>query len=151
MDFHPSAPVAYVLAELSSQIHVFDVDTISGALSARPGDSLYTSEDQRYHWSSDIHVTPDGRFVYAVNRDPQQVVAFRVEANHSLLRLQATPLTSVVRAFAVDPGGDYLQIGGEDGRLAALRIEKDTGALVESSARTALGRIHTTIIRYLSP
>jgi 6-phosphogluconolactonase len=63
MDFHPLSPIAYVLTENSSELHVFDINTATGGLSLRSGDSVYTSEDEEYHWSSDIHVTPDGRFV----------------------------------------------------------------------------------------
>jgi 6-phosphogluconolactonase len=149
MDFHPSAPVAYVLDELASEIHVFDIE--GGSLVPRPGDSVFTSEDEQSHQSSDIQVTPDGSFVYAVNRQPSELVTFRVEADHTLTRLGADDLTGVVRSFGVDPAGQYLQIGGNDGRLAALRIDEASGVVTETSAETGLGDIHATVVRYLTP
>ena len=57
--------------------------------------------------------------------------------------------SGTARAFAVDPRGAYLQIGGEDGNLVAYRIDPATGSLSETSSAPGLGDIHNTIIRYL--
>jgi 6-phosphogluconolactonase len=149
MDFHPLAPIAYVLTENSSELHVYDINGTSGALSLRPGDSVYTSEDEEYHWSSDVHVTPDGRFLYATNREPPEIVIFSIAADASLERVTAEPLDGVARAFAIDPAGRYLQIGDEDGQLLTLRIDASTGALSRTASTPNLGDVHTTIVRYL--
>lgn len=149
LDFHPRASIAYVLTENSSQLHVYDINAVTGALALRTGDSVYTAEDEEYHWSSDVHVTPDGRFLYATNRDPAEVVIFAIAADGSLERLGAEPLDGVVRAFAVDPRGAYLQLGDEDGQVLALRIDATTGALSRAASTSNLGNVHTTIIRYL--
>lgn len=149
IDFHPLAPIVYVLTEVSSQLHVYDLDTETGALSLRPGDSVYTSEDEEYHWSSDVHVTPDGRFVYATNRDTPEIVIFSIAADGSVERLGAEPLDGVVRAFALDPAGGYLQVGDEDGQLIAFRIDAATGALSRAASTPNLGNVHATILRYL--
>lgn len=149
MTFHPTARVAYVLTENSSQIHVYDVNESSGALELRADASVYTADDEMRHWSSDIQITPDGSIVYAINRDEPELVRFEVAADHSLERLGSDDLPAVVRAFAVDPAGDYLQIGGADGNLVAYRIDPGDGSLTETARVSGLGDIHTTIIRYL--
>jgi 6-phosphogluconolactonase len=149
MDFSPSAPRAYVLAELSSQLHVYDVDSKTGLLSLRAADSVYTSADGQYHWSSDVHVTPDGRHVYATNRQPSEVVRFAVLEGGGLERLGAEPLEGVVRSFAMDPRGRYLQIGGDTGSLVAYRIDPATGGLTRTASTTGLGNVRATIIRYM--
>lgn len=149
MVFHPAAPIAYVLTENSSQIHVYDVNETSGALEPRPDASVYTHDDEMRHWSSDIQVTPDGRFVYAVNRDEPEIVRFEVTADRSLVRLGSDDLAAVVRAFAVDPKGGYLQVGGANGDLVAYRIDPENGSLSETASQSGLGDIHATVIRYL--
>ncbi len=149
LDFHPTAAVAYVVNEVASAVQVFDVS--SGLLTRRPSDEVFMSPDEAFHQSSDIHVTPDGAFVYAANRQPSELVRFRVEADHSLTRLGADPLNGVVRSFGIDPAGGYLQVGGNNGRLAALKIDAATGAVSETSAETGLGDIHATVVRYLEP
>ena len=149
MTFHPSAPVAYVLTENSSQIHVYDVNEASGTLELRTDASSYTAEDEMRHWSSDIQITPDGSYVYAVNRDSPEIVRFQVREDHSLERLGSDELGAVVRAFAVDPAGGYLQIGGDDGNLVAYRIDPTSGSLSETANVPGLGDIHVSIVRYL--
>lgn len=148
MVFHPSAPVAYVLTENSSEVHVYDVSE-SGALEPRADQSVHTAVDEMRHWSSDIQITPDGNTVYAVNRDAPEIVRFEVQPDHSLLRMGSDELGAVVRAFAVDPAGGYLQVGGDNGSLVAYRIDPETGSLTETSSTSQLGDIHVTIIRYL--
>jgi 6-phosphogluconolactonase len=150
MDFHPSAPGAYVLDEVQSAVQVFDI-AADGTLTRRASDEVFMSPDEAFHQSSDIHVTPDGKFVYALNRQPSEVVTFQVEANHSLTRLYADPLPTVVRSFAMDPNGRYLHLGGDDGTLVALQVDGATGELTETFSDTGLGAINATLTRYIAP
>ncbi len=150
LDFHPKARVAYVLDEVQSAVQVFDVAS-DGTLMRRASDEVYMSLDQAFHQSSDLHVTPDGKFVYALNRQPSEVVTFQVEANYSLTRLHADPLPTVVRSFAMDPNGRYLHLGGDNGTLVALQIDGATGELTETYSDTGLGAINATLTRYIEP
>ena len=149
MDFHPTANVAYVLAELSSQIYVFDINVQTGGLQARPTDTIFTSDDHMFHQSSDIRVTPDGAHVYAVNRQPSEIVRFKVEANFSLTKLGADSLSGEVRAFGVDKSGKFLQVGSKDGKLVAFMINAETGALSPTATLDGLGKINVTEVHYL--
>ncbi len=149
MDFNTDATRAYVLTENSSQIHAYDVNPATGVLSPRPADSQYLAMDQEYHWSSDVHVTPDGRFLYATNRDPSELVRFEIGTAGGLSRLGATPLSGVVRAFAVDTRGEYLYVGGDDGNLVAFRIDAATGGLSSMATTSGLGNIRATVAREL--
>jgi 6-phosphogluconolactonase len=148
MAFHPNAPLAYVLTERSSQLHIFDVDTQTGSLAVRPTASVFTAADGLEHWSSDLQLTPDGNQLYAVNRDPSEIVHFQVLADHALERRASYPLSAPVRAFAMDPRGGYLLVGGNDGRLVRLEIHADTGQLSERSSLDDLGNIRQTVISY---
>lgn len=149
MDFHPTANVAYVLSELSSEVYVFNINLGTGALEARPADTVFTHTDARFRWSSDIRVTADGAYVYAVNRQPSEIVRFKVETTHALTRLGADALSAEVRAFGVDGAGKYLQVGAKNGTLVALRIDPQTGALTQSASRDGLGTINVTEVHYL--
>lgn len=147
MDFHPSEPVVYVLAELSSEVHVFDVDS-SGLLSMRDGSSVFTHQDEQGHWSSDIKVTPNGAHLYAVNRDPSEIVSFSIGTDRNVTRVGSTALGGPVRSFAMDPKGKYLQVGGDDGILRTFSIGAD-GSLTPGQQTTDLGNIRNTEIHYL--
>jgi 6-phosphogluconolactonase len=149
MDLSPDGSRAYVLTELSSQVHLFDVDPSTGSLSPRAGGSLFTAADAQYHWSGDVHLTPDGKHLYATNRDPSQIVHFSVQDGGTLTRGDSTGLGGPVRSFAMDPGGEFVLVGGNDGNLVSYRIDAGTGALSQTANRNGLGDIHTTLIRYL--
>jgi 6-phosphogluconolactonase len=147
MDFHPSAPVAYVLTEKSSELHVFDIQPATGALVRRPLASVPTAADARYHWSSDVHLTPDGKYLLAANRQPSELVSFQVQSDYGLLRLGAEPLLGPVRAFALDPSGRHVQVGGEDGALLNYCIETADGRLRKTACRSDLGKIRAILVR----
>jgi len=148
MDVHAELSVAYVLSELSSEIHVYDLT--EGSWVPRPGDSIHTAADGAYHWSSDLRVLPNGRFVYAVNRAPPEIVGFAVASDGRLTRSGAYALTAPVRSFAVDAEGRYLLVGGEDGVLVSLAVDPETGTLRRSAASTGLGNIRATVVRGLT-
>jgi 6-phosphogluconolactonase len=128
-------------------VHVFDVDA-GGLLVARAGPAVYTAQDQQYHWSSDVRLTPDGRFVYAVNRQPDEVVRFAVAADGSLTRQSATALGGEVRAFAIEPGGEFLLAGNGNGSVVSYRIAEN-GDLSQSASTNNLGTVNVTLARYL--
>jgi len=148
MIFHPQAPAVYALTELTSQICVYDVAT-SGALLQRKGATLATHEDGKCHTSSDIQVRPDGAFVYAVNRDPSELVQFKVLPDFNLSRVASFPLRGEVRSFAMDPRGAFLQVGSSAGILQAFSVDELTGCLALGPSLTELGSIRHTEIHYL--
>lgn len=146
LDYHPGASTAYVLTELSSQVHAFPFDPSTGALAATPSSFTYTSEDEQYHWSSDVHASPDGGHVYAVNRDPEEIVRFEVQEDYSLMRLGADPLAGVVRSFAIDESGGVVVAGDDNGNVTTWLRDASTGALTLADIETGLGNVHATTI-----
>lgn len=154
MDFHPTESVAYVIAELSSAVHVFDINVATGTLTARPDDSVFTHEDEGGHWSSDIKVAPNGKYLYAVNRNAPEsdsdVVLFTIsESDQTLTRVSATPVTGEVRSFGMDPKGKFLQVGSKSGLLQTFSIDEESGALTPGPSLTSVGTINNTEIHYL--
>lgn len=148
MDFHPSAPLAFVLTELTSQVRVYDLDA-SGSASERTG-AAFTHSDGQGHKSSDIKVSPDGKFLYAVNREPSELVTFQVGANYELSRKESIALTGEVRSFGMDPKGAFLQVGSKAGVLHTFAVAPLTGALSRADSISSLGTINVTEVAYLT-
>ena len=84
-------------------------------------------------WASDIHLTPNGRFLYAAERTSSSIGAFSVDASSGKLTyLGSTPTEKQPRGFRIDPSGRFMVVSGEksetvssyaveaDGRLRAL-------------------------------
>jgi 6-phosphogluconolactonase len=82
-------------------------------------------------WAADIHLTPNGRFLYASERTSSTLAAFGVDAGTgNLTYLGSTPTEKQPRGFAIDPGGKYLVASGEKSdTISAYAIDASSGAL----------------------
>lgn len=121
---------AYVIGELSGMITVFDVDgmdmSIRQIVDADPGDSRS---------SADIHLSPDGHYLYASVRQPTDCIAiYSVDATTGELTevgIQKTGLHP--RNFNITPNGKYLLCACRDSnRIDVYRIDAETGLLTDT-------------------
>lgn len=147
MAFHPTQPLAFALAENSSELHVLDI--ANGLLTRRPNGSVFTQQDEAYHWSSDVQINPTATHLYAVNRTPSEIVRFGVAADGSLSRGEAVALSGTVRSFAIDGTGQFLLVGGNSGEVVSYRISADSGQLSESARLAGLGNVNATVVRHI--
>ncbi|MBM7344786.1 lactonase family protein [Pantoea coffeiphila] len=108
---------------------------------ARPltgDDDLPPSHKPRI-WQADIHLTPDGRFLYSTERTSSTLTSFSVDAGDGhLTRLQSIKTEAQPRGFAIDNSGRFLiESGQKSEQLSLYAINSSTGAL------TLLGRYPT--------
>jgi len=87
-------------------------------------------------WAADLHLTPNGRFLYASERTTSSIGALRVDGTSGKLTyLSSTPTEKQPRGFNIDPTGRFLVVAGEKSdMLAVYAIDAESGAL------KALGR-----------
>src|SRR5262245_46407225 len=87
-------------------------------------------------WAADLHLTPNGRFLYASERTTSSIGALRVDGTSGKLTyLSSTPTEKQPRGFNIDPTGRFLVVAGEKSdMLAVYAINAESGAL------KALGR-----------
>lgn len=86
-------------------------------------------------WAADLHLTPDGRFLYASERTSSTLALFHVDQSTGALTYGgSTPTETQPRGFAIDPTGQCLISAGEKSdHIAAYRIDAVTGALTLAS------------------
>ena len=82
--------------------------------------------------AADIHLSPDGRFVFASNRGHDSIAIFRLDASTGGL----TPIGheptrgKTPRNFALSPSGDQLVVANQDSHsLVLFDVDKATGLL----------------------
>jgi 6-phosphogluconolactonase len=139
----PDNRFVYLLNELTATVTVFSLEEdgtlrqLSSA-SALPPDSRLRPGMPRPQegrdvsndvWASDIHVTPDGRFLYAAERTTSTINAMRVDGDrlHYAFSVQTEKQP---RGFRIDPSGRHMVVSGErSGHLAVYSIEPSNGAL----------------------
>jgi 6-phosphogluconolactonase len=82
-------------------------------------------------WASDLHLTPNGRFLYAAERTSSTLGAFRVDAaSGKLTYVGSTPTEKQPRGFAIDPSGRFVVVSGEKSdTISSYAIDAETGAL----------------------
>jgi 6-phosphogluconolactonase len=82
-------------------------------------------------WAADLHLTPNGRFLYASERTSNTLGAFRVDAaSGKLTFIGSTPTEKQPRGFAIDPSGRFVVVSGEKSDMvASYAIDAETGAL----------------------
>src|SRR5262245_14891333 len=101
-----------------------------GAVGA-PGASQAPRNTDNDIWAADLHLTPNGRFLYASERTTSTLGAFRVDgASGKLTYVGSTPTEKQPRGFAVDPTGRFVIVSGEKSdMLSSYAIDPESGAL----------------------
>ena len=99
-----------------------------GAVGAGGGPARDTSNDI---WASDLHLTPNGKFLYAAERTSSTLGAFTVDsATGKLTYLGSTPTEKQPRGFAIDRTGRFMIVSGEKSdTISTYAIDPSSGAL----------------------
>ena len=128
----------YVLCELDGSVGVFAVDADTGLLQGRQ--ILRThAEGFGQAQAADLHLSPDGRFLYTSERRTHTLTGYRITPEDgSLTMAGAWPTEAGPRGFAIDPSGAFLLAAGQQSHhLSVYRIDRHSGAL------TTIGRYAT--------
>lgn len=123
-----------LLAEIGSASGLApDTQLVPGAprVAASAADTAPPRNRDRDIWAADIHLAPDGRFLYISERTSSTLGAFSVnDANGKLTYLASTPTESQPRGFAIAPNGRFLVACGERSEtISVYAIDQGTGTL----------------------
>ena len=168
--FSPDNKFVFLLSELVGTVTTLSLDAKTGLLSelgsvsVLPPDSKLvpgaprgavgapggppprdTSNDI---WAADLHLTPNGKFLYASERTSSTLAAFAVDAG-KLSYLGSTPTEKQPRGFAIDPGGKFLVAAGEKSdTLSVYAIEADGRLREVQQAPTGKGSNWVEIVGF---
>lgn len=127
VEFNNASQVAYVLDELDGNINVINLEGPSLRLVQRiVADSLGA------HGRADIHMSPDGRYLYASNRLKGDGIAiFKIVPGSGLLGyVSYQPTGSHPRNFAITPNGRYMLVACRDSNaIEVYSIDPRKGTL----------------------
>ncbi|REE66494.1 6-phosphogluconolactonase [Paenibacillus taihuensis] len=131
MAFHPQQPILYVINELDCTVAVYSYEAEQSQLTLKQVISTLTESFTDATTCADIHVTADGRFLYASNRGHDSIAVYRVDAGGTLELVQFAPSGGQTpRNFAISPDGEYLVAANqESSNIVTYRIDQATGEL----------------------
>lgn len=118
----------YLICEISSQVMHFTYE--HGNLVKQSTVKTLPDDYNGENICSDIHLTPDGTYLYASNRGHDSIVAFKVYEDGSLEFIERQGCRGKTpRNFAVAPTGDYLLCGNQDSDTISVFIINGDGTL----------------------
>lgn len=137
-DFHPGEEYVYLLGELSGEVIVYDYN--DGYLKIK---QTIASDTVGARGSADIHVSPDGRFLYTSNRLKADGIAiFSINPDDGKLKKVGYQLTARhPRNFAITPNGKFLLVASrDDNKIQVFAINSETGLLTDTSQDILLNK-----------
>jgi 6-phosphogluconolactonase len=157
IEFSPDNRFVYVSNEIDGTVNSYKLNSKTGILteiqriSAMPVDSMNlqsTTKDNKTTTLTtindlkptnlgvaDIHITPNGKWLYVTERNSSTVAAFAVDnQSGALTHIDNYDTEKIPRGFNIDPRGNFLLVAGqESGYVSIYQINQETGELTHLS------------------
>jgi 6-phosphogluconolactonase len=130
--FDRRARFVYGTNELDGTLNTYRYDAAAGRMTLQDSVSLRPKDFQGGALApADLHLTPDGRFLYASERTSSTLAGFAVDADSgALTSIGSFPTETQPRGFNIDPSGRFLlAVGQQSNRMSSYAIDQKTGAL----------------------
>ena len=139
--FHPNKQWLYSLQEEASTLVLFDFDATRGTLTRKQIVSTLPKGFTGTSFTSEVMVSPDGRFVYAANRLHDTIAVFSIGQEGMLTWVREVwTRGDYPRSFNIDPTGDFLYACNQrSDAVTAFRINRETGNLTFTGQYTPVG------------
>ena len=131
-DFHPNGRWLYLAGELGSRVVACAWDAETGILAPYQNLSTLPADYKGENIVADIHVHPNGRYVYVSNRGHHSLAIFAIDAMTGKLDPLGHEATrgEWPRNFAIDPNGRFLLAANQiTDTVVSFRLDAETGKL----------------------
>jgi 6-phosphogluconolactonase len=129
--FHPNGRFLYLLNETDASLGAYAVDPATGTLAEVQTVPTLPLDFTGKPSAADLHVTPDGRFVYSSERTTSTIKGYRIDPERGTFsRCGRWPTETTPRGFAVDPRSRFLLAAGlSSNAMTVSAIDPDNGTL----------------------
>lgn len=140
--FHPSNRFAYLVEEMSGHVSAYSHN--AGELKSIQRVSLLPEGFNGAVGAADIHISKDGKFLYASNRgDANDISIFRINPENGTLERtgRQSTLGKGPRNFNFDPSGKFLLVGNQSSdEIVIFERDINSGQLEDSGNRIRVGK-----------
>jgi 6-phosphogluconolactonase len=140
--FHPNGRFAYVISEMASTVTAFDYDGAQGTLHTLQTVSSLPKDFHGESTGAEVHVHPNGRFLYGSNRGHNSIAVFAIDqAAGTLTPVEYVPTQgNNPRNFGIDPTGTFLLVANRGtNNVVMFRIDPGTGRLSPTGQNVRVG------------
>jgi 6-phosphogluconolactonase len=128
--FHPSGRFLFLITETTATIGSYAVDPQTGTLRELQFVEMMKPGAKEPFAAADLHVTPDGHFLYGSERNSNTLTGFRIDpAKGTLSPVGQWPTETTPRGFAIDPRGRFLLAAGLGSNHLTVYTIRPTGGL----------------------
>ena len=131
MALHPNGRFLYLITETTDTIGTYAIDPASGTLSELQFVDALPAGFTEQPAAADLHVTPNGRFLYGSERRTSTLAGYRIDPDTGTLSpIGHFPTEKTPRGFAIDPRSRFLlSVGLDSNAMTVYRIDPQSGAL----------------------
>ena len=132
LTFHPNGMFAYLINELNSTLIRYRYNSELGTFEELQTVPALPPDFKGENLCADIHISPDGRYLYASNRGHDSIVCFFVDQDSGELidRNHTSTAGREPRNFAIDPSGTFLLVANQKtNSIITFRIDAESGGL----------------------
>lgn len=141
ISFHPTKPIVYAVQELTGSVTVLNFT--KGTLKKLQQVNMFAQGVNKKSGAADIHVSPDGKFLYASNRaDFNDLAIFKIAQNGWLQWVGSEPTLGLApRNFVIDPTGQFLLAANQNSNeVVVFKRNGQTGKLTDTGKRIAVSK-----------
>ena len=141
LTFHPNGKVAYLIHEMTADVSVYNYD--KGTLTAKQSISMLAEDFKGSIGAADIHVSADGKFLYASNRgDANDIVIYVIDEKGKLILTgRQSTLGKGPRNFAIDTSGNFLLVANQNSdEIVVFERDHESGLLTDINKRMKVGQ-----------
>ncbi len=138
--FHPIEQMAFVINELSNTVVSLKVDSINGQLNLIDRVSTLPDNFTETSYCADIHISNDGKFIYASNRGHESIAIISVSQQGNLNWIATESVRGEwPRNFTLTPDGNYLLVANQfTSNIVVFEVDKESGLLNYSGNQTEI-------------
>ena len=146
--FHPSGEFVFILGEMSATLTACSYKAESGVLSIINTASIVEEGFQGKRQSAAVRVHPNGKFIYASNRDSvSNLAVFKMNGQDGIERIQILDRVPYwPRDFNITPDGTFLLVAGaRSNEISIYKLDPQRGLLTGTGVKTIIPGI-TSIV-----
>ena len=136
--FHPTLPYIFVVNERESSLSSYRYDATTGEISLIETLPTIPAGFTERNSPADVHVHPNGTFVYSSNRGHDSLAIFAIDQSSGRMTLVDIVSTQggTPRAFMFDPSGRYIFAGNQrTNSIVTFAVDADSGRLTPTGAK----------------